>query len=342
MMTVFLRYKLYHVLFWVIYLAFWTSYTMYSYGTPPGWALLGALIWFVSQGGTSYAAAYWLVPKYFSARRYGVFTLLLLAVYLAGVCLLMALFLPLVHYLGGEEALRPASFFGYALLANFYTLFLFAGVKAIKEKVQTDRRAQLLEKERTENELRFLKSQINPHFLFNAINSIYILIRKDPEFAAGTLARFADMLRYQLYECNAEEIPVEKEIAYLHNYVAMEKLRKGNSVNTRYQVEEQVQGFSIAPLLIIPFVENAFKYVSAFSHRDNNVEILLRYRQRLFELEVANTVDEHLVPPEDNLYGGIGLENVKRRLALIYNGRHQLQIDNSAGQYRVLLSIQTS
>ncbi len=342
MIAFFIRYKLYHVLGWALYLAFWTSYSMYSYSTPLGWALLGALIWFISQAGTCYTAAYWLVPKYFSAKRYGAFTLLLLAVYLAGACLLTAVFVPLVQYLGGAQAIRPGQFFVYSLLANFYTLLLFVGIKAIKEKLKGDRRAQLLEKERTENELRFLKSQINPHFLFNAINSIYILIRKDPEFAAGTLARFADMLRYQLYECNTEEIPVEKEIAYLHNYVEMEKLRKGNSVTTRYHVEEQVQGFSIAPLLIIPFVENAFKYVSALGHRDNSVEIYLRYRQQQFELQVTNTVDDNIVPPEDNLYGGIGLENVKRRLALIYNGRHQLQIDNSAGQYRVLLSIQTS
>jgi LytS/YehU family sensor histidine kinase len=239
---------------------------------------------------------------------------------------------------------RPLSYvyrseYFYILIANFYTTFLVIAVKSIRDKLRSDRRNALLEKEKTENELRFLKSQMNPHFLFNAINSIYVLIKKDPDFAGLTLVKFADMLRYQLYECNADEIPIEKEIGYLDNYIELEKLRKGKEIRTRYTVGAGTCNFSIAPLLLIPFVENAFKYVSSCPDKNNFVTVDLNYQDDIFELSVENTMDEDNVMPKERSWGGIGLENVRRRLELIYNGRHALDISTSEDIYSVLLTI---
>lgn len=340
MVTGFLRRNFYHLLFWTVYFLFWTGYIMYGFDASLLWALLITTTYFVAEASTFYIYLYWLMPRFFVTRRYFAFTGSLIAVFLAGAILTTFCLAPVLQHITNEEMPGIRNMLLYNMLANFYTLFLLIALKTIKDKIQGDRKTQLLEKEQTENELRFLRSQMNPHFLFNAINSIYILIRKNPQVAAGTLARFADMLRYQLYECNTEEIAIEKEVAYLNNYIAMERLRKGNTVITHYEVDEQVRNFSIAPLIIIPFVENAFKYVSAFRDKANRIGITLTYDFPLFKLYVENTVDDNITEAEDKTYSGIGLENVKRRLELLYKSRHQLHIHHSASKYEVILTVQ--
>jgi LytS/YehU family sensor histidine kinase len=147
------------------------------------------------------------------------------------------------------------------------------------------------------------------------------------------------MLRYQLYECNVDGIPIEKELAYLENYIGLEKLRKGTAVTTVFSVGEEVRHFSIAPLLIIPFVENAFKHVFAAAGGDARIRIGMKYTEPFFELQVENSTAPGDNPPVEKNYKGIGLENVQRRLALIYPQRHLLQINTENGVYSVTLQI---
>ena len=353
-MSFFLRYK-WHFLVWVIYFIFWTSLSVNAYHTPFFLALVITVGWAIGQGTLAYFCIYRLLPLYFYTRRYGIFALILLA-----AVLVSALFL-----LGFQELIfglwrypmpySTGAAFAYFLMGDLYSTFIVIAIRSIRDRVGNDRRTQLLEKEKTLNELRFLKSQINPHFLFNAINSIYVLIKKDPDLASDTLVSFADMLRYQLYECNADRIPIEKEIVYLDNYIRLEKLRRGGSLCTEYQVGEEVRHFSIAPLLIMPFVENAFKYVSSSTDTPNRVAVNLRCNEGVFELVVENTFDEDgggLEGDSSNRGGGngngrggdgrgIGLENVRRRLELIYNGGHHLEIRSDGKIFSVLLKIPT-
>jgi two-component system, LytTR family, sensor kinase len=332
------RFK-WHVLFWAIYFVFWTLYSIYGYSTPPLPAFLITFVWFLGQASVSYLIIYGLIPRFFNTRRYLLFALLLLTGLLLSATFILAGMTGILGLFGKPVPYSVKAEYFYILTANFYTAFLVVAVKFIREKVRSDRRNALLEKEKTENELRFLKSQMNPHFLFNAINSIYVLIKKDPDFAGLTLVKFADMLRYQLYECNADEIPIEKEIGYLDNYIELEKLRKGKIIETRYTVGAAACNFSIAPLLLIPFVENAFKYVSSCPNKNNFVTVDLNYQDDIFELSVENTMDEDNVPPKEKFWGGIGLENVRRRLELIYKGRHALDISTKGDIYSVLLTI---
>jgi sensor histidine kinase YesM len=332
------RYR-WHILLWVIYLIFWTIVSKYHYNGTYGKALLLTTSWFISQAGAGYLAIYWLMPYYFSRRRYALFSLLMLAVLIVSASFILTC-LVLVYRHGHFPLPNPiVPQFFYLLLDNCYTTLIIIAIKTIRDKIRSDRRAALLEKEKTENELRFLKSQMNPHFLFNAINSIYILIKKDPDFAGHTLVKFADMLRYQLYECNADVIPIEKEIGYLENYIQLEKLRKGEVVQTRFSVSPSTGKFSIAPLLLIPFVENAFKYVSVCPGKNNFVTVDLNYQDNIFELSVENTMDEDAMMPKEKTWGGIGLENVRRRLQLIYDGHHALDISTKDDIFSVLLTI---
>jgi two-component system, LytTR family, sensor kinase len=357
-MTFFYRYK-WHFLFWAIYFVFWTWLSIHSYHAPFVLALLTTISWAIGQGALNYFCFYRLFPRYFNTRRYGVFSLIL-GVGLALSVLFIMGFQILVFSLAHEQmSYSIGAGFAYVLSGNFWTLLIVIAIKSIRDRVLNDRRTQLLEKEKIEHELRFLRSQMNPHFLFNAINSIYVLIRKDAELASNTLLKFADLLRYQLYECNADRMSIEKEIFYLDNYIALEKLRRGNTLCTNYLVGEEVRHFSIAPLLIIPFVENAFKYVSSYPDRPNEVAVKLNCREGIFELTVENTVDEDDYIPVEmaGVYGGrggveagggasggvvrggIGLENVRRRLELIYNGRHQLDVRRGAKYFSVVLKI---
>jgi LytS/YehU family sensor histidine kinase len=145
------------------------------------------------------------------------------------------------------------------------------------------------------------------------------------------------MLRYQLYECNGQEIPVEKEVEYLRNYVELQRLRKDESYTIEFTCSHDVRNFTIAPLLLIPFVENSFKYLSHFVDRPNRLSIRMLYADGLFALQVLNTKDGF---GRESSQGGIGLRNVKRRLDLLYPGRHSLLIHDREEEFSVELSLQ--
>jgi LytS/YehU family sensor histidine kinase len=193
-----------------------------------------------------------------------------------------------------------------------------------------------IEIEKLNAELDYLKAQINPHFLFNSINTIYFQIDKQNQLARETLSSFSEMLRYQLYECNGSTIPVEKEINYLRNYVGLQRMRKDENYSIVFDTSEDLRGFSIAPLLLIPFVENAFKHVSHFT-KGNEIRIELSKEKNIFCFNVFNTKDKQ---KHEDREGGIGLRNVQRRLQLIYNGRHTLNLRDLPESFQVLLTLQ--
>jgi len=332
------RYK-WHILFWVGYFIFWIFFSHFQYGNTYEKAALYTVAWFSGQFTCVYLTVYWLMPRFFNRRRYVLFSLLCLVVLAISAGIILSIMVAIVRSSNTPFPIPLQKEFFWLLSGCFYTSFLAVAVKVIRDKIRTDRRTALLEKEKTDSELRFLKSQMNPHFLFNAINSIYVLIKKDPDFAGHTLVKFADMLRYQLYECNIDVIPIEKEIGYLDNYIQLEKLRKGDLIRTHYNVSPSTGKFSIAPLLLIPFVENAFKYVSNCPEKDNFVTVDLNFQDNIFELSVENTMDEDAMMPREKTWGGIGLENVRRRLQLIYDGRHALDISTRDGIFSVLLTI---
>ncbi len=337
-----LKYKVHHVLFWIAYYIFWISISMHNYGSSLSRAFLATTVYFIGQGGIGYWCMYYLVPRYFFTKRYRLFATFAFAGILLGALFITAGMTELFYSLftQGPNQISFGTYFGYSCISMFFSTLMFFAGRVIKERVQTQKIHAALEKEKTENELKFLKSQINPHFLFNAINSIYVLIKKDPELAASTLAKFSDMLRYQLYECNFPEVPIAREVEYLSNYIELERLRKEETLSIDFKVDLQKENFFISPLLIIPFVENAFKHVSNFSDRRNFIDVSLNWREGLFSLLVRNSADRDKTREAKDTIGGIGQENTKRRLNLIYPGRHQLIIEQNAETYFILLTIQ--
>jgi LytS/YehU family sensor histidine kinase len=220
-------------------------------------------------------------------------------------------------------------------IITFY--FIFASTLHLSKQWYLQReQIRKIELENISTELEYLKAQINPHFLFNSINTIYFQIDKQNTGARETLSKFSDMLRYQLYECNGHEIPVEKEIRYLKNYVELQRLRKDENYSIEFSCSDEMKNFTLPPLLLVPFVENAFKHVSHFMDRKNIIKIELSKTGNLFRLRVFNTKDSAQRVSEN---GGIGLKNVNRRLELLYKGRYLLDVVNTSEKFEVNLEL---
>lgn len=215
---------------------------------------------------------------------------------------------------------------------SFIIIFFFNSVKR-KQVWET------LEKEKSATELRFLKAQINPHFLFNGINSIYFLIDDKPDIAKSTLLKFSDLLRYQLYECQDDFIPLSKELTHIESYIEMEKIRRGEDAIIKLSLPEEIGSTQISPLLFTPFLENAFKYLSNFDKgKENQVLIDFRLTEEQLFFKIENTIDPS--SPKSVKTRGIGIANVKKRLALLYPQQHQLDIFKQEGRFTVQLNLQ--
>ena len=202
---------------------------------------------------------------------------------------------------------------------------------------QKEKEAIQLQGARMETELKFLKSQINPHFLFNILNNIYTLTVIKSDKASENLLRLSDMLRYMLYDTNSGKVSLAKEITYLKNYVNLVGLKDSKGLNVTLQLDENYPDFQIAPLLFIPFVENAYKHSKIEDLQKGFIIIQLVVTDQHLQFTVENSVPNHSYSKDK--VGGIGLNNIKKRLNLIYPNRHELVIKTDKGRYFVQLKL---
>lgn len=228
--------------------------------------------------------------------------------------------------------------FPWSELASYsYQFLLFAVVVLFSNLLRLREALFSTEQAKSKAEIGSLKSQINPHFLFNSLNSIYALsIRENADKTGEGLMKLSTMMRYVVTESSDERVSLEKEITYLENYLELQKLRLPSGFQFRYQKDGIFQGYEIAPLLLIPFVENAFKHGV---NPDENGEIVLKisHEQQKFEMVVENKIVVHPLPSHEE--SGMGLENTKSRLQLIYGDQHRLEIGESKEYFRVHLLI---
>ncbi len=185
-----------------------------------------------------------------------------------------------------------------------------------------------------QTELKYLRSQVNPHFLFNGLNTIYGNIDMKDQKARDILLQFADLLRYNLYEADVDLVDLEKEAVYLENYVALQRARSNENMQIELNVQIENKDLKIAPLLFIPFIENAFKFSTRDDSRPNNIRISLQQSGKRIQFTCSNTFENH---SQDT--GGIGLSNVKRRLELLYKDRYTLEIKKEEPDYTVNLTV---
>ncbi len=219
---------------------------------------------------------------------------------------------------------------------SFFGSTLFELVNYTNRK---EKEAVQLRNENLDTEMKFLRSQINPHFLFNSINNIYTLTVIKSDAAPENLLKLSGMLRYMLYECNADKVVLKKEIDYIQNYIDLMLLKDSKGLNVETDIEKDPPNLMIAPLLLIPFIENAFKHSKIEDIEKNWIKIKLNIEGSTLLFETINSLpEEHFVKDK---VGGIGLKNVKRRLEILYPEKHQLIIDSSDKQvFKVNLKIE--
>lgn len=201
-----------------------------------------------------------------------------------------------------------------------------------KDKIKAE-----LKSDNLTTELLWLRSQINPHFLFNTLNNIYYLAYSKSEAAPSAILKLSAIMRYMLYESNEPRVPLEKEVAYLNDYITLHQMRMKEDKGILFNINGSVGQKMIAPMLLVPFVENAFKHGSLSNKDPLIINLLIKDGTITFEL--INKFKEVAVENKDQI-GGIGLENIKRRLSLIYPDRNNLSILNSGSRFHVVLIIQ--
>lgn len=236
----------------------------------------------------------------------------------------------------GEIKFSYISSFGH-----FHDLMLvsvsFLIVYLIIHFFNKDRENQKLREKQLEDELNYLKAQINPHFLFNILNSIYFLVEDQKDKAKDLILLFSKSLRYQLYNESSKLVDINKELTFLKDYVEIEKLGKEDELIVAVDFPSEIYDLNIYPMILVTFVENAFKHVSHFSDQRNKISISAKLDGTFLRFTVENTFE--IIEAKGTMNNGIGLINSKRRLELLYSNAHELTIKKNNGFHIVELSI---
>jgi LytS/YehU family sensor histidine kinase len=269
-------------------------------------------------------------------KRYVTFGL----VFLTGIFITALIRVPvsawvIVHVFKMHPRFNVISIFIDSFINILFWVVCILAARMVIEKMRSQVYIEQIEKERATNELNFLRAQFNPHFLFNSINSIYGHIDKSNKDARDMLLVFSEMLRYQLYECNVEQIDLNREINYIRNYIAIQKGRIDEMVMVNLCADYINGQIYVAPLLFIAFVENAFKYVGFNEGRVNKVDISLRQEGNNLLFRVYNTRDNFT--GRDERSSGLGIANTKRRLEILYPEKHRLDITDSGDSFEINL-----
>lgn len=335
------RYKLYHILFWVVYILFWSL--MLPSGISFARDLLNSALFIFFHMLVSYFNNYYLIEWFLFKRKYITY---LLSLFLSNLLVCFPLSVAVYRYipLTNESAatIWTLQFFINNFLLILFTVLLTTSIKLFRTwymKEQANRELQTLN---IENELRFLKSQINPHFLFNNLNNLYALTLKHSDLAPDAVLKLSNILRFGLYESQKQKVPIEDDIQFVRDYIELEKLRLGERTDIKLEVEGNTFGKMIEPFLFINFIENAFKHGANPTLGKSYIHI--RYeldevnKQLIFS--ISNNKPAVLNNLEKDKIGGIGLKNVKTRLNILYPNRHELKIAELPDAYQVTLKLQ--
>ena len=230
--------------------------------------------------------------------------------------------------------------FTYRTTMIYLVTVVFAASGTIFRIIENWVNAEKEAKQKLQSELALLKNQVNPHFLFNTLNNIDSLIKSNADKASETLVKLSDILRYMIYETNTNRMSLSDEIRYIENYIDLQKMQHANMELVSFSVQGDLSGISVAPMLFIPFVENAFKHCTDKNSR-HAIRISFSTDHRIVNFGCANSYDKTLQINKDDAHG-IGLAIIRRRLELIYPGKHVLNIKEDNHNFTVALSLNTN
>lgn len=303
-----------------------------------GQRLLGWAIYFISIDAIFYINLYWLFPRFLLKNRWLMYALGVLGVSVV-IILAVAVFQMSVFSMPEEETdvkLLHIILNGISgILAMGLTVAGMSTVLLLRHWMLNNQRVDELQSTTLHSELKYLKSQINPHFLFNMLNNANVLIRKNPAEAQEVLFKLEDLLRYQMNDNFREVVPLRSDIRFLNDYLNLEQIRRDN-FDFSITEEGDIDAIELPALLFIPFVENAVKH-NFDSEQPSYVHLFFKVDGNRLEFRCENS--KPAVAPEKGRAGGLGLANIRRRLKLLFAGRYLLEVANTENQYAVTLKL---
>lgn len=345
-------YTLLHVTAWILILLIpYIIHTLYGLGSLRH--LFHIYIFLGIYGIIFYVNYLLLIPRLYFHEKKSAY--LLAAV---GLILVMFSLYALVNYFAFNEMPRPGRGpgipgpsqpnplprppFQLLMLINFFSMSVLItgfsfGLRVLTRLNENEQKRKELEKEKLNSELAFLKNQVSPHFFFNTLNNIYALIGMDAPLAQQSVLNLAKLMRYLLYESEQGTTRLSHEIGFMQNYIELMKLRLSPGVDLAIDFPQKFEDFEVPPLLFIPFIENAFKHSLSFRNH-SFIHIALKLTSGKILFTCLNSVGESS-QPGDGQHSGIGLENVRKRLNLLFPHRHHLQISEKEGEFNIFLDI---
>lgn len=335
--TIPVKYALVHTAYWVLITGFFLyekRYLLYKAGLPYFAACV--IIRVALLIGIAYLNLHYFLPRYLLTGRYVRYFGLVFASILG--YLLVQAFYDFILY-GFVIAPTLNRNWVETLSYNFFSTLWYLGLMVpLKLSIDWYEQQRLLQRivvEKLQAEVNFLRSQVNPHFLFNILNNLYALTLKKSDLAPDMVLKLSDMMEYMLYDSDDARVPLEKEISYLQNYIELERIQCGNQSDIALHINGNPNGQQIAPLLLLPLVENAFKH--GVKQAGNSwLHSTLTLNQTTVEMTVENNKPPAQPP---NQKGGIGLANLRKRLELLYPGRYTLHTEDGLDTYKAALSI---
>jgi len=321
-----------HVLFWLVWYFFYIF--TYSSGVAEKIQFFHNLYLLPVRMAGTYILIYWIIPEFLFKKKY------LLFVFLAILhAALFGFFISLVLYFITGYKDIASLFFIRPIVLNYQIPATAAAIYLFKRMYLIQQHSLNLEKEKLEAELKFLKSQIHPHFLFNTLNNLYALTLKKSDKAPEMVIQLSNLLEYTLYSGKETEVSLNEEIKQIKGYIDLEKLRFGNRLKINTDIDGNVDGLMIAPLLLLPFVENSFKHGASTDLKSPFIDIKVNVKDKQLRFLLTNSTGSE-IPKNEGYKEGIGLKNVKRRLELLYPRKHSLEIIQKSDFFEVSLTLE--
>ena len=327
-----------HVIFWVVYLTNEVVSFMLSSGYDDGaqHIVLKELLLHIPIIGVFYFNYSFLIPRYLLKKRYIVFAIWVVILFPTRYVLYYLDSIFLDWYFGTENMFVDYTMMSWASIV-FNTLFyllISTGAKFTRDWFYNRKRIEELEQQQQDAELSLLQYQISPHFLFNTLNNIYSLVQRKAEEAPEAVLKFSNIMRYAMKDTFEGEVSLQHEVDYLRSFIELHRLRLERPEIVAFEVEGEVSEVYVPPMLLIPFVENAFKHGDTSSPK-----AFISIRLRISGAKLEFTVHNRVVERKKDDTTGIGIPNVTRRLELLYPDKHTLDIASSREEYRVALTL---
>jgi two-component system, LytTR family, sensor kinase len=330
---------IYHIVFWILYylfivLMFFSFYKIFRTGF-----YLQLMLFFPLEIVLVYLNFYWLMPRFLFAQKYWKYCLALLA----GITVVAVVNtgIHIMYAKMGYQEFKIGANFNLStvigrVLEMFYLIGFTSGIKLARNWMFHLQWIKEKEKQYLETELNFLKTQIQPHFFFNTLNNLYSLTLKKSDQAPEVVLKLSDLMSYMLYESGSGRVVLDKEIAYLQNYIEVEKLRFGQRLEVNFEVSGNMEQVYIPPMVLILFIENSFKHGVKNNVHHIIIDISLKVENDSLYFRVTNPVS---MGGKNTTHEGIGLKNVRRRLDLLFGKNYTLDTEEKDNQYIVSLKM---